>query len=689
MTPEEAKERIKQLTEELNEHNYRYYVLAQPVISDYEYDMKLKELEKLEKQFPQFADKNSPTKRVGGQVTKNFPTVKHKVPMLSLSNTYSIEEIIDWEKSIMKLVNKPITYVLELKYDGVAISIRYKNGEMVQAVTRGDGYQGDDVTPNVMTIRSIPLQLRGNDYPDEFEVRGEILMPFDVFNKLNEEREDIGEPPFANPRNAAAGTLKIQDSSIVAKRRLDSYMYYLIADKRPFNNHYDNILKMGEWGFKVPRPENNFIKKATTIEEILDFINYWDKHRDDLNFGIDGIVLKVNDYDEQEQIGYTAKSPKWAIAYKFKAARVETKLLSISYQVGRTGAITPVANLEPVHLAGTVVKRASLYNADYIEQMDIRVGDMVYVEKGGEIIPKIVAVDFDKRPPGLPKTEFITHCPECNNQLIRDEGEAQHYCPNTDGCPPQIKGKMIHFIGRKQMNIDGIGSETIDLLYSEGLVRNIADLYELKKTDLLPLERMAEKSADNIIKGIEESKETPFHKLLFALGIRYVGETVAKKLVAHFMNMDSLLKTNQEELEGIDEIGDKIAISVLEFIQNENNIILINRLKEYGLNMKVSGQEVQLSSNLLQGKKIVVSGKFSFYSRDEIKDLITLNGGKVISSVSAQTNLIVAGENMGPSKLAKAKKFDIEILTESELLAQLSEDQNSPPENSTGQVSLF
>ncbi|HCQ30734.1 MAG TPA: DNA ligase (NAD(+)) LigA, partial [Flavobacteriales bacterium] len=440
MTPEEAKERIKQLTEELNEHNYRYYVLAQPVISDYEYDMKLKELEKLEKQFPQFADKNSPTKRVGGQVTKNFPTVKHKVPMLSLSNTYSIEEIIDWEKSIMKLVNKPITYVLELKYDGVAISIRYKNGEMVQAVTRGDGYQGDDVTPNVMTIRSIPLQLRGNDYPDEFEVRGEILMPFDVFNKLNEEREDIGEPPFANPRNAAAGTLEIQDSSIVAKRRLDSYMYYLIADKRPFNNHYDNILKMGEWGFKVPRPENNFIKKATTIEEILDFINYWDKHRDDLNFGIDGIVLKVNDYDEQEQIGYTAKSPKWAIAYKFKAARVETKLLSISYQVGRTGAITPVANLEPVHLAGTVVKRASLYNADYIEQMDIRVGDMVYVEKGGEIIPKIVAVDFDKRPPGLPKTEFITHCPECGTKLVRNEDEAIVYCPNEWGCRPQLIG---------------------------------------------------------------------------------------------------------------------------------------------------------------------------------------------------------------------------------------------------------
>tara|TARA_Y100000589_G_scaffold332344_1_gene392069 strand:+ start:40185 stop:42206 length:2022 start_codon:yes stop_codon:yes gene_type:complete len=673
MTPEEAKERIKQLTEELNEHNYRYYVLAQPVISDYEYDMKLKELEKLEKQFPQFADKNSPTKRVGGQVTKNFPTVKHKVPMLSLSNTYSIEEIIDWEKSIMKLVNKPITYVLELKYDGVAISIRYKNGEMVQAVTRGDGYQGDDVTPNVMTIRSIPLQLRGNDYPDEFEVRGEILMPFDVFNKLNEEREDIGEPPFANPRNAAAGTLKIQDSSIVAKRRLDSYMYYLIADKRPFNNHYDNILKMGEWGFKVPRPENNFIKKATTIEEILDFINYWDKHRDDLNFGIDGIVLKVNDYDEQEQIGYTAKSPKWAIAYKFKAARVETKLLSISYQVGRTGAITPVANLEPVHLAGTVVKRASLYNADYIEQMDIRVGDMVYVEKGGEIIPKIVAVDFDKRPPGLPKTEFITHCPECGTKLVRNEDEAIVYCPNEWGCRPQLIGKIQHFISRKAMNIEGIGDETVEQLFDAGLIRTIADLYELKREQLLPLERFAEKSVDNMLKGIEKSKEVPFERVLFAIGIRYVGETVAKKLARHFKSIDNLQKATFEELVKAEDVGEKIAKSIIRYFKDEHNIEIINRLKKHGLKFSLTEEQLQNMSDKLAGLKFVVSGVFHDFSRDELKHLIEQNGGRVVSSVSSKTDYIIAGENMGPSKREKAERLGIKIISEKEFEKMLEE----------------
>ncbi len=673
MTPEEAKERIKQLTEELNEHNYRYYVLAQPVISDYEYDMKLKELEKLEKQFPQFADKNSPTKRVGGQVTKNFPTVKHKVPMLSLSNTYSIEEIIDWEKSIMKLVNKPITYVLELKYDGVAISIRYKTGEMVQAVTRGDGYQGDDVTPNVMTIRSIPLQLRGNDYPDEFEVRGEILMPFDVFNKLNEEREDIGEPPFANPRNAAAGTLKIQDSSIVAKRRLDSYMYYLIADKRPFNNHYDNILKMGEWGFKVPRPENNFIKKATTIEEILDFINYWDKHRDDLNFGIDGIVLKVNDYDEQEQIGYTAKSPKWAIAYKFKAARVETKLLSISYQVGRTGAITPVANLEPVHLAGTVVKRASLYNADYIEQMDIRVGDMVYVEKGGEIIPKIVAVDFDKRPPGLPKTEFITHCPECGTKLVRNEDEAIVYCPNEWGCRPQLIGKIQHFISRKAMNIEGIGDETVEQLFDAGLIRTIADLYELKREQLLPLERFAEKSVDNMLKGIEKSKEVPFERVLFAIGIRYVGETVAKKLARHFKSIDNLQKATFEELVKAEDVGEKIAKSIIRYFKDEHNIEIINRLKKHGLKFSLTEEQLQNMSDKLAGLKFVVSGVFHDFSRDELKHLIEQNGGRVVSSVSSKTDYIIAGENMGPSKREKAERLGIKIISEKEFEKMLEE----------------
>jgi DNA ligase (NAD+) len=666
MTPEEAQKRIKELTEELNEHNYRYYVLAQPVISDYEFDMKLKELEKLEKEFPQFADKNSPTKRVGGQITKNFPTVKHKTPMLSLSNTYSIEEIVEWEKSIMKLVNKPITYVLELKYDGVAISVIYKNGEMVQAVTRGDGYQGDDVTTNVMTIRSIPLKLRGNDYPEEFEVRGEIIMPFDVFNKINQEREDIGEPPFANPRNAAAGTLKMQDSSIVAQRNLDSFIYYFIADKRPFTNHYDSILKLGEWGFKVPRPENNFIKKAENIDEIIEFINYWDKHRDDLNFGIDGIVLKVNDYDEQEQIGYTAKSPKWAIAYKFKAARVETKLLSISYQVGRTGAITPVANLEPVHLAGTVVKRASLYNADYIEQMDIRVGDMVYVEKGGEIIPKIVAVDLDKRPEGLPKTKFITHCPECGSELVRNEDEAIIYCPNEWGCRPQLIGKIQHFISRKAMNIEGIGDETVEQLFDAGLIKTVADLYDLKREQLLPLERMAEKSVDNMLKGIEKSKEVPFERVLFAIGIRYVGETVAKKLARHFKSIDNLQKATFEELIQAEDVGEKIANSIIKYFKDEHNIEIINRLKKHGLKFSLTEEQLQSMSDKLAGLKFVVSGVFHDFSRDELKHLIEQNGGRVVSSVSSKTDYIIAGDNMGPSKREKAERLGIKIITEKE-----------------------
>ena len=682
------KERIKELRTVLHHYNVEYYVHSRSLISDFEFDQLMKELEELEEKHPAYHDDNSPSKRVGGEVTKSFQTYAHEYPMLSLSNSYSKQDIIDFDQRIKKVIDVPFEYICELKYDGVAISLIYEDGELIRAVTRGDGTTGEVVTNNIRTISSIPLKLFG-EFPKKIEVRGEVIFPNPAFDELNKQRQDEGLPMFANPRNTASGSLKLQDSAEVAKRKLDCFLYAAYLKNSNFNNAFDQYGYLQKLGFKTPQSSSRFIERSKSIDQIMDFINHWEKERENLDFEIDGIVIKVNKLDLQLQIGNTAKSPRWAIAYKYKAKQVSTILKKITFQVGRTGAITPVAQLKPVEISGTVVKRASVHNEDQIKKLDLRIGDQVFVEKGGEIIPKVTGVLLDKRNKSSQSFNFITHCPECNNQLIRDEGEAQHYCPNTDGCPPQIKGKMIHFIGRKQMNIDGIGSETIDLLYSEGLVRNIADLYELKKTDLLPLERMAEKSADNIIKGIEESKETPFHKLLFALGIRYVGETVAKKLVAHFMNMDSLLKTNQEELEGIDEIGDKIAISVLEFIQNENNIILINRLKEYGLNMKVSGQEVQLSSNLLQGKKIVVSGKFSFYSRDEIKDLITLNGGKVISSVSAQTNLIVAGENMGPSKLAKAKKFDIEILTESELLAQLSEDQNSPPENSTGQVSLF
>jgi len=676
MTLEEARRRIQQLTEELREHNYRYYVLAQPVISDYEFDMKLKELEELEKQYPQFADKNSPTKRVGGQITKNFPTVKHRTPMLSLSNTYSIEEIIEWENRIMKLVNKPITYVCELKYDGVAISITYKNGELVQAVTRGDGYQGDDITPNVMTIRSIPLVLKGNDYPQEFEVRGEILMPFDVFEKINAEREDIGETPFANPRNAAAGTLKIQDSAIVAQRKLDSFMYYLIAENKPFNNHYDNLLKLGEWGFKIPRPEQNYVRKAKTIDEIIEFINYWDTHRDNLNFGIDGIVLKVNDYDEQEQIGYTAKSPKWAIAYKFKAARVATKLLSISYQVGRTGAITPVANLEPVQLAGTVVKRASLYNVDYIEQMDIRVGDRVFVEKGGEIIPKIVAVDVEHRPEGIVPTKLITHCPECETPLVRNEDEAIVYCPNEWGCRPQLIGKIQHFIARKAMNIEGIGDETAEQLFDAGLIRTIADLYELKREQLLPLERFAEKSVENMLNGIEKSKQVPFERVLFAIGIRYVGETVAKKLARQFKTIDNLQQASYDELIKAEDVGDKIAHSIIRYFHDTHNIEIINRLKTYGLQFSLSEEQIQSMSDKLAGLKFVVSGVFHRFSRNELKHLIEQNGGRVVSSVSSKTDYIVAGDNMGPSKKEKAERLGVKIITEDDFVAMLGENKD-------------
>ena len=682
------KERIKELRTLLHHYNVEYYVHSRSLISDFDFDHLMKELEELEEKYPVFYDENSPSKRVGGEVTKSFQSYAHEYPMLSLSNSYSKQDIIDFDLRVKKVIDVPFEYICELKYDGVAISLIYEDGELIRAVTRGDGTTGEVVTNNIRTISSIPLKLIGN-FPKKIEVRGEVIFPNPAFNKLNKQRQAEGLPMFANPRNTASGSLKLQDSAEVAKRKLDCFLYAAFLNDSNFNNAFDQYEYLEKLGFKTPQSTERFIEKSNSIDQIMDFINYWEKERENLDFEIDGIVIKVNKLEFQLQIGNTAKSPRWAIAYKYKAKQVSTILKNITFQVGRTGAITPVAQLQPVVISGSVVKRASVHNEDQIKKLDLRIGDQVFVEKGGEIIPKVTGVLLQKRSKSSQPFNFINNCPECNNELIRDEGEAQHYCPNTNGCPPQIKGKMIHFIGRKQMNIDGIGSETIDLLYSEGLVKNIADLYELKKTDILPLERMAEKSADNIIKGIEESKKTPFHKLLFALGIRYVGETVAKKLVSHFMSMDALLKTNQEELESVDEIGDKIAVSVLEFIQNENNIILINRLKEYGLNMEISRKKLEQSSNLLQGKKIVVSGKFNVHSRDEIKDMITLNGGQIVSSVSAQTNLIVAGENMGPSKLAKAKSLDIEILTESEFLTQLDLDQNSSPENSTGQVSLF
>lgn len=671
MSNDQAKLKIEQLTEELRQHNYNYYVLDKPTVSDYDFDMMLKELQQLEEQFPELAYEDSPTKRVGGEITKEFETVRHKYPMLSLSNSYSREEIADFEARIKKLVDGDLEYVCELKYDGVAIGITYKNGKLFRAVTRGDGVQGDDITANVKTIRSVPLTLKGDNYPDEFEIRGEIFFSRDVFQKLNEQRAEDGEELYANARNTASGTLKMQDSGVVAQRKLNSYLYFVLGDNLPFKTHFESINTAGEWGFKVPRVEHNFIKKCTNIDEIFDFINYWDSERANLNFEIDGIVIKVNNYVRQEEIGFTAKSPKWAIAYKFKAEQVKTKLNEITYQVGRTGAITPVANLEPVLLAGTTVKRASLHNADQIAKLDVRVGDTVMVEKGGEIIPKIVDVEVAQREIFSEPTKYITHCPECETELVRKEGEAQHYCPNEWGCPPQIKGKMQHFISRKAMNIDGLGEETIDLLYEQGLVKNIADLYELTFDQLFALDTFKEKKSQNIIDGLQASKQIPFERVLFALGIRYVGETVAKKLAKQFKNIDALIAASFEELIVTDEIGDKIAESLLDYFKVEANVELINRLKTHGLQFELSEEQLANATTKLEGLIFVVSGVFTLFSRNELKQLIEQNGGKVSSSISKKTSYIVAGENMGPSKLAKAQDLGVEIIDEnkfSELL---------------------
>ncbi|MFM7895696.1 MAG: NAD-dependent DNA ligase LigA, partial [Flavobacterium sp.] len=634
---------IKNLRDELNQHNYNYYVLDKPTISDFEFDQKLKQLQDLEAQHPEFFDENSPTQRVGGMVTKNFETVKHEYRMYSLDNSYSIEDLQDWETRIQKVLgNVPLEYTCELKYDGASISISYENGRLVRAVTRGDGFQGDDVTNNIKTIKAVPIHLKG-DYPEKFDIRGEIILPFAGFEKMNQELIEIGETPYSNPRNTASGSLKLQDSAEVAKRPLDCLLYFVIGHNLPFRTQFEGLQKARDWGFKVPVQS----KLAKNLNEVFEYINYWDKHRHDLPYETDGVVIKVNNLQHQEELGYTAKSPRWAMAYKFKAEQVTTKLNSISYQVGRTGAITPVANLEPVQLAGTIVKRASLHNADQIEKLDIRIGDEVFVEKGGEIIPKIIAVA--KRGNQEEPTKYITHCPECQTELVRSEGEANHFCPNFYGCPPQIIGRIQHFITRKAMDIDGLGGETVALLFNAGLVTNYADLYELKKEQIIPLERMAEKSAENLINGIEKSKTIPFERVLYALGIRYVGETVAKKLAKHYKSIDAIAQASIMDLILVDEIGDKIAQSVVQFFENQENIRIIDKLKSFGVQLE-SGEDDVLLSEKLKGKTFVVSGVFEIYSRDELKKAIEDNGGKVGSSISSKTDYVIAGDNMGPSK---------------------------------------
>lgn len=668
MTSEEAKIKIAALSTLLEEHNYKYYILSSPSISDYEFDTLLNELIALEKQFPEHVHLNSPTQRVGGGITKEFKTVVHTYPMLSLGNTYSQEEIADFDNRIRKVISDEFEYVCELKFDGVAIGLTYKNGELIRAVTRGDGVQGDDVTQNVRTIKTIPLRLSGNNFPDEFEIRGEIFMPHASFEAINKEREEIDEAPLANPRNAASGSLKIQDSSIVAKRNLDCYLYAIYCENLPFTTHAESLNAAKEWGFKTS-PHTRVCK---SLEEVTQFINQWNEERNKLEFDIDGIVLKVNNYKQQQMLGFTSKTPRWAISYKFKAEQASTQLISIVYQVGRTGAITPVANLQPVLLAGTVVKRASLHNADIIEKLDIRVGDTVFVEKGGEIIPKIIGVDFQKREAGSIPTKYAEHCPECGTQLIRREGEANHYCPNELGCAPQIKGKIEHFVSRKAMNIDSLGAETIEQLFDAMLIFNCADIYDLKEAQLLRLERMAQKSVNNLLQGIELSKQVPFERVLYAIGIRHVGETVAKKIAYNFKSMDGL-QAQLDQLEQVDEIGPRIAQSIKDYFSDARNVEIIQRLKAHGLKFELSEEQTQNFSDKLKGLSFVVSGVFSKFNRDDVKKLIEQNGGKNVGSISAKTSFVLAGENMGPAKLEKAEKLGVKIISEDDFLALLND----------------
>ena len=665
MTP---KERIDWLRAELHRHNYNYYVMNAPEITDKEFDDLMRELQDLEKEHPEYADENSPTMRVGSDLNKNFTQVAHKYPMLSLGNTYSESEVTDFYERVKKALNEDFEICCELKYDGTSISLTYEDGKLVRAVTRGDGEKGDDVTDNVKTIRTIPLVLHG-DYPSTFEIRGEILMPWESFEALNREREAREEPLFANPRNAASGTLKSQNSSVVAARKLDAYLYYLLGEDLPADGHYECLQKAAQWGFKI----SEHMKKARTLQGVFDYINYWDTERKNLPVATDGIVLKVNSLRQQKNLGYTAKSPRWAIAYKFQAERALTRLNKVSYQVGRTGAITPVANLDPVQLSGTVVKRASLHNADIIEGLDLHIGDMVYVEKGGEIIPKITGVDTDARGMLLgEKVKFVTRCPECGTPLVRFEGEAAHYCPNETACPPQIKGKIEHFISRRAMNIDGLGPETVDMFYRLDLIKDAADLYHLTVDDIKDLDRMGQKSAENIVNGIAASRSVPFERVLFALGIRFVGETVAKKIARSFKSIDEVEQASLETLMSVDEIGEKIAQSIVSYFGNPLNRNLVERLKEAGLQFSRSEEDLSGYTDKLAGQSIVISGVFEHHSRDEYKEMIERNGGKNVGSISSKTSFILAGANMGPAKLEKAQKLGIRIMSENEFLDLLS-----------------
>ena len=663
----DEKQRIMQLRRELHEHNYKYYVLNQPEISDQDFDFMMHELQDLEAKHPELADPNSPTQRVGSDLNHEFQQVTHKYPMLSLANTYNEHDVAEWYDSVKRGLNgEDFEVCCEMKYDGLSISLTYVDGKLVRGVTRGDGVHGDDVTANVKTIRAIPLVLTGTGYPQEFEIRGEILMPWKVFERLNAEREAAEEPLFANPRNAASGTLKSQNSALVASRQLDSYLYYLLGEELPCDGHYENLEAARKWGFKI----SEGMKKVRTLQEIYDYINYWDKERKNLPVATDGIVLKVNSLRQQRNLGYTAKSPRWAIAYKYKAERACTRLNEVSFQVGRTGAVTPVANMDPVQLAGTTVKRATLNNEDFIRSLDLHIGDYVYVEKGGEIIPKIVGVDLDQRPIIAQPVRFITHCPECGTKLVRYEGEAAWYCPNDAGCPPQIKGRIEHFISRRAMNIDSIGPETVDDFYRQGLVHNVADLYTIDVQQING-DGSRQKSAMKIISGIEESKNVPFERVVFALGIRFVGETSGKLLARHFKNIDALMNATLDELLEIDGIGEVMAKSIITYFHNEENMQIVERLRSYGLQMALSREQMENASDLLQGKSIVISGVFQHHSRDEYKMMIEQNGGKNVGSISGKTSFILAGDNMGPSKLQKAEKLGIRIVSEDEFLEMI------------------